>query len=236
MDILVKEENGLIYSTIDLIATHCEVKEDSVRRLVIDHKDEFINLSDELKEKFEEAFGTVSPNLKIPEFKLETSASGKNISWKRTKFYQPHIEYLLTLMENTKVVSKHKRELIIELFVLRAKTLIQEYQNRVLQKERDMLLLEKENKKLEKKVRKLELDKFIDWDEDYTTASRYVKEHPELNITASELLDLLSDKGLIETKIVTRQVRVPVEDKSIHGKKGALLVKEKEIDKLFNIK
>jgi len=234
MDILVKEENGLIYSTVDLIAKHCEVNTKSTQELIVKNIDMFKKLSDGIKKDIL-SMSVSNGDLKIPELKLVMSKTGKTIDWKNTKLYQPHIEALLMLMKNTKIVTQHKFDLIRELFVLRAKTLMQEYQNRMLQKERDMLLLEKENKKLEKKVRKLELDKFIDWDEDYTTASRYVKEHPELNITASELLDLLSDKELIETKIVTRQVRVPVEGKSINGKNGTLLVKEFDIDKLFKI-
>jgi len=184
--------------------------------------DKFSIRHKDLKDQFEKDLNSLSED-KVSERNFR-SEKYEVITGKNTK--RTYDTYRLGIRETVWVISRFKADLRLQVVDYAFDKLKEEH-------ERDMLLLEKENKKLEKKVNKLELDKFNDWDEEYTTASRYVKEHPELNITASDLLDMMSDSGLIETKIVTRQVRLPVEGKSLHGKKGTLLIREFDIDKLF---
>jgi hypothetical protein len=69
--------------------------------------------------------------------------------------------------------------------------------------------LEKDYYKLEKKIQKLEADKFIEYDDGYHSMSRIVKKNfPEL--TTTQVFDMLEELGYITTKSVTTVIRKPV--------------------------
>jgi len=222
--IIKQDTNGDSYAVVTDIAEYCEVSLDAVQKLITRNVKLFDELPDRIIENIKNRVDLKSDQIQIPKLELVEKENRNEINWNRVRLYQPHVELLLALMRNTKQVKEHKANLIADFFATKFELALMKH------KEQQRLI-----KKLEKKVNKLELDKFNDWDEEFITASRYVKEHPELNITATELLDMMSDKGLIDTKVVTRQVRLPVEGKSFHGKKGTLLVKEKAIDKLFKV-
>jgi len=143
---LLQETNGVVFSTVSAIAEYCEVSDRAVRKLVADHKDTFLNISTEISE------GISSSDLNVPELEFVTSDSGKNINWDKTKLYAPHIEFLLMLMKNSDIVTEHKKDIIVELFTLRVKSVIDTYEKKELQHQNNLLLLEKENKLLTERL------------------------------------------------------------------------------------
>jgi hypothetical protein len=163
--------------------------------------------------------------------KLEKSAKGTNIDWSKTRLYQPHVELLLMLMKNTKVVKQHKVDLIADFFVTKFELLEAKLKNQQLELEtanQALLLLEEKN-------RKLEADKFVDWENEYSSVSRFIKEN-NLDMTSTELLDLLEKAKQVETKTITRQVRLLTEESDGKvSKKGTLLFKKKLLARLANI-
>jgi len=235
--IIKQDTDGNAFAVVTDIAKYCEVAEKSVKNLIRDNINDFIKCS-EILEK--EIFTILRKNkgkeiskgntlneteISVPKLELATYDDGSDIiDWSNVRLYQPHIELLLMLMRNTKQVKEHKINLIADFFATKFELALMK------QKEQQRLI-----KQLQKQVDKLEKDKFIDWSDEWITASMYVAEHKELGLNATELLDALSDANLINTEIKTRQVRSPNGNESIYGKKGVLLIKKKEIDKLFNI-
>jgi hypothetical protein len=93
---------------------------------------------------------------------------------------------------------------------------------------------EEETKKLQKKIHQISVNKF-NKHQDFNTASRLVHEL-NLNMTASDLLDELTERGVIETTTVTRQVRKPLDDDlTMTGPKGELLISQKFVKKILEL-
>ncbi len=242
MNTIIKQDvDKNAFAVVTDIAKYCGVETKSVQNLIRNNIDDFIKCTKILENKILTALRknkgeaiskgkTLNETeINIPTLELVTYDDGSDIiDWASVRLYQPHVELLLMLMKNTQQVKEHKINLIADFFATKFELAIMKQR----EQERLLKLLEKENKKLENKVHKLELDKFIDWDEEWISASRYVKEYKS-DLSSSDLLDILADKNLVENRVVQRQIRIPIDGKSKYGNKGTLLFNKAEIDKLF---
>jgi hypothetical protein len=233
-NIIALDNNGLAFATAEDIANYCEVNTRSVTNTIRDNVELFNQTSENIESKISLRMSEamqLKQGLIIPRLKLEKSSSGTNIDWSKTKLYQPHVELLLMLMKNTKVVKQHKADLIAEFFITKFELFKERLKNQQLELDKAnqaLLLLEKKNKKLE-------ADKFIDWEDEYSSVSRFIKDN-KLDMTSTELLDLLEKAKQIETKQITTQVRLLTEESDGKmSKKGTLLFKKKLLAKLTNI-
>jgi hypothetical protein len=222
--IIKQDTDGNAFAVVTDIAKYCEVSLDAVQKLITRNVELFDELPNRIIKNIKNRTDFKSDQIKIPRLELVEKENRNEIDWNKVKLYQPHVELLLALMKNTKQVKEHKANLIADFFATKFELALMK------QKEQQRLI-----KQLQKQVDKLEKDKFIDWGDEWITASMYIAEHKELGLSATELLDTLSDANLINTEIKTRQVRSPNGNESIYGKKGVLLIKKKEIDKLFNL-
>jgi hypothetical protein len=70
--------------------------------------------------------------------------------------------------------------------------------------------LEKDYYKAQKKIQRLEADKFIEYDDGYHSMSRIVKKNfPDLTVT--EVYNMLEDLGYIRTEVIKTTKRIPIE-------------------------
>jgi len=225
-EIIRLDNQGSAFAVIKDIAEYCEVNENSVRKLVQDNIESFNQVTQRIEDGLR---CDLKSHLKVA-LKLETSATGKSIDWSKTKLYQPHIELLLMFMKNTKSVKLHKVNLIADFFLTKFELMESRLQNQ-------QLLIDKSNQALiiaEAKLDKIELDKFNDWDEEYSSASRYIKDN-KISLTSSELLDMLENAKQIETKQITKQVRMLSEESDGRvSSKGTLLFQNKLLKRLLD--
>ena len=213
-EIISIDDNGMPYSVVDDIAKYCEVKNETVRRLILSHMDDFIGVTLKIKESLRSDLKS-----EVPNFGLETSKSGASIDWDSTRLYQPHVELLLMFMKNTKVVSDHKVDLIADFFVTKVELAMAQIENHNL-----LLSVEKErNTKLEL----IAAEKFRTYG-DFKPLSKW-KYELGIKETTTELMDILDDCGVIRTEEIIQKKRFAVDMKNVKREAGANIVFNRHI-------
>jgi hypothetical protein len=104
-DIIKLDNNGAAYAVVKDIAEYCEVDVKATRQLVLNHIDEFNDVTNKLQNKIGGiSNGASKDSFKVPELKLikKRGTSRDEVDWSKTKLYQPHIELLLMMMKKYK--------------------------------------------------------------------------------------------------------------------------------------
>ncbi len=231
MEIIKIDDNKMGYALINDISKFCGVEAKSTQELIKNNISLFEELSKTIEDNVNSSLKTnlnqkrlqTAFGLSIPEFKLVKG--NKNIIWEDVKLYSPHIELLLMLMKNSGKVKEYKMRLVANLFSTHIELQMSKLENATLQQS---LKLELQNKE----IAKLKSNKLNEHG-DFNTASKIIYKN-ELDMKPTELLDILSEDGVLRSIKRLRTIRIPVDpDVVILGNNREVLIDEKYVLKLL---